>query len=92
MESSLLPGPDHAVHLQVELLSAVAADFLATNLFSKAGWDANSQLAHDVPYWSGWKPLKVKKYISSQIDLPNGQVLNVLIDVDRPDKTIVYLK
>jgi hypothetical protein len=33
----------------------------------------------------------VKKSRSSQIALPKGEALNVLVDEDRPDKTIVYL-
>ena len=90
-ELSLLPGPDDTVHLKIELPSAIAAKFLSDRPFSEAKWDMNAKLVHDVADWRDWQPSKVKKSRSSQIALPKGEALNVLVDEDHPEKTIVYL-
>lgn len=87
----LVPGPDDTVHLKIELPSAVAAKFLAAHPFSEATWNAGTKRITDVPDWREWQPSTVKTSRSSQIALPKGEALNVLVDEDRPDKTIVYL-
>jgi hypothetical protein len=90
-EPALVPGPDDTVHLKIELPSAVAAKLLAAHPFNDARWDASAKLIADVPDWREWKPSTVKKSRSSQIALPRGEALNVLVDEDDPDKAIVYL-
>ena len=90
-QPGLVPGPDDTVHLKIELPSAVAAKFLAARPFSEATWNAGAKLIADVPDWREWQPSTVKTSRSSQIALPKGEALNVLVDEDHPDKTIVYL-
>lgn len=90
-EPGLVPGPDDAVHLKIELPAALAAEFLSVGPFSDARWDATATSITDVPGWRAWKPSAVKKFRSSQIAFPMGEALEVLVDEDDPDTTIVYL-
>lgn len=87
----LVPAPDDVIHLKIELPPAAAATFLAARPFVDAKWDSRARLISDVPEWREWQPSAVKKSRSSQIALPKGEALNVLVDEDRPEKTIVYL-
>ena len=38
-----------------------------------------------------WKPDSVKTFQSGQVRLPDAKVLNILIDLDRGDRTTVFL-
>jgi len=42
------------------------------------------------PQW--WKVKSVKKWESGQVKLPDTKYLNILLDLDRQDKIIVYLE
>ena len=90
-EPGLLPAPDDSVHLKVELPSAVAMKMLSEAPFASAKWQATVREVRDVPDWKVWKPSDVKKFRSAQIPLPNAQYLNVLVDEDREERTILYL-
>ena len=59
--------------------------------FASAKWQATVRDLRDVPDWKVWKPSAVKKFRSAQIPLPNAQCLNVLVDEDREERTILYL-
>jgi hypothetical protein len=87
----LVPAPDDVIHLKIELTLAAAATFLAARPFVDAQWDSRATLISDVPEWREWQPSTVKKSRCSQIAFPQGEALDVLIDEDHPDKTIVYL-
>ena len=90
-EPGLLPAPDDCVHLKVELPSAVVMKMLSEAPFASAKWQATVREVRDVPDWKVWKPSAVKKFRSAQIPLPNAQCLNVLVDEDREERTILYL-
>jgi len=87
---SLLPCPDDAVHLKIELPAATAAHFLAQAPFSTASW--GGRWIKDMPGWPQWMPSRAKSVRSTQIQLPNARVLNVLVDEDREDVMVVFLE
>lgn len=90
-EPSRLPGPDDAVHLKIELPVAAAAKFLSMRPFADADWSTKSSTVHDVPNWKEWSPTSAKTFRSSQIALPKGQALNILVDEDGLNKITMYL-
>jgi hypothetical protein len=46
----------------------------------------------DVPDWPDWRPSRAQTFRSTQIALPEGEFLNVLVDEDDPEQVIVYLE
>lgn len=90
-KQSLMPAPDDCVHLKIELPFDAATKMLSEAPFASAKWDALIPVESDAPDWKEWKPSSIKKYRSSQIELPNGRFLKVVVDEDRKEQTIVYL-
>jgi hypothetical protein len=88
---SLLPVPDDCVHLKLEFPAAVAKKMLEETHFALAKWETAQRYIHDVPDWSEWKPSQVKKFRSTQIELPKGRYLDVLMDHDGDEKVVAYL-
>lgn len=89
---SLMFGPDDAIQLKIELPAAAAAAFLAARPLSEARWDTAVSQVHDVPDWPDWRPSRVRMFRSTQIALPEGEFLNVLVDEDDPEQVTVYLE
>jgi len=93
-EPSLLPTPDDTVHLKIELPSAVAKKLLEEQPFASAEWGSTQRRIENIPTgpaWREWKPSQVKKFRSTQIELPHGRYLTVLIDDDGEEKLVAYL-
>jgi hypothetical protein len=91
-EESFLPAPDDFVHLKIELPAAVATKLLAEKPFAAAEWDTSLRAVNDSSQWHDWKPEAVKKFRSAQIELPHAQALNVLVDEDDKERTIIFLQ
>ena len=89
---NLMFGPDDAIHLKIELPSGAAATFLAGHPLSEARWDAAVSQVQDVPDWPDWRPSRAQTFRSTQIALPEGEFLNVLVDEDDPEQVTVYLE
>jgi hypothetical protein len=91
-EPSLLPAPDDAVQLKIELPASAAAELLAQAPLSSAAWESHHPLITDQPTWPDWRPSKIRRFRFAQFQLPKAQVLSVLIDDDRDDIKVVYLE
>lgn len=89
---SLLPLPDDVVHLKVALPSVVAEKLLTEPPFASAKWETTVRHVRDSPNWKAWRPSRVKKFRSAEIQLPTLHWLRVSVDEDRKEQTIVYLE
>ena len=87
----LIPSPDDAVHLKIELPAAALAGFLDQPPLSSADWTSNIHPIADLPKWPGWRPSGISKFRFDQFQLPKGQCLDVLIDDDREDTKVLYV-
>jgi hypothetical protein len=90
-EPGLLPTPDDAIHLKIELPRPMVAKFLEQSPLSTAHWQTAQRWVNDLSAWPEWKPGRVDKFRSARIELPLGKFLIVLIDEDRDGTAVVYL-
>jgi len=88
-------GMDNVILLKIEILREDIRELINSSLFSDKvlrGPEDNPipQISIIGPHW--WKVKSVKKWKSGQVRLPDAKYLNILIDLDRQDKTNVYLE
>jgi hypothetical protein len=84
-------GIDRAIYLKVEFAAKELKEFINKSPFAASNLSTRDRSVSDLKEVSWWKPESVKTFQSGQERLPDAKVLNVLIDLGKGDKTIVFL-
>ena len=90
-ERSLLPTPDHYIQLKVEFDRADLDAFLKGSPFANETLDTEQRKVSGTSDATWWNPDAPVRFRSGIVELPSVEFLNILIDLDRKDKVVVYL-
>jgi len=87
---------DPVIYLKAEIPRDDVEFFLNNSPF--AGKTLKTKQQNPIPAVGGfartrwWKVNSVENWESGRADLPQGEVLSVLLDLDKPDKVVIYLE
>jgi len=84
-------GPDAMLYLKVEMDKEELESFLKSSPFANADLRSDRPFVYNQKGVTWWTPADVKTYKSGQASLPDGEVLNVLIDLGQDKKVVIYL-
>lgn len=85
------PVQDHYIQIKVEMRRDDLDAFVKGSLFAgkQLGSCGRSVLTIDPATW--WDPSSPQKFLSGEAELPGGELLRILIDLDREDNITAYL-
>ena len=84
-------GPDDMLYLKVEIDREELDSFLEDSPFADANLRSDQKFVGNEKGQTWWRPDDVKTYKSAQVFLPQGEVLNILLDFDQEKKVVIYL-
>ena len=84
-------GPDDALYLKVEIDKDELDSFLKKSPFADANLRNDQKFVGNEKGQTWWQPDDVKSYKSGQVSLTQGEVLNILLDLDQDKKVVIYL-
>lgn len=87
-----ISGPDDAVYLKVEIDQKDLDTLISKSPFSTAEFRSDQTRLQNMNSIKWWTPGSAKNFKSSHVRFEDGDVLNILVDLDNAQKPIVYLQ
>ena len=87
----IIPSPDDAIWLKIEMDRRDVESFLATSPFAGEPLTETDRGATGPPDQPWWDANRSGRFKSGQATLPQGRYLSILIDLDSGERAVIYL-